>query len=149
MIAPRSRSLPGLALAVTYRQLETAANSDRDQPLLSNCRAERDDLLSISSEMFKRHALAFLQNHINVFPGRRRPPETPSRRNPGSPGEIIENRSTRSDPGIVGYVEALAASAKGNHFDMAKISTGSSACVLSNSRIAEIDEHTSKRSPLR
>ena len=99
--------------------------------------------------MFKRHALAFLQNHINVFPERRRPPETPSRRNPGSPGEIIENRPTRSDPRIVGYVKALAASAKGNHFNMTKIPTGSSARVLPDSCVAEIDEHTPKRSPLR
>ena len=97
--------------------------------------------------MFKRHALAFLQNYINVFPDRRRPPETPSRRNPGSPGEIIENGPTRRDPGIVGYVKPLTASAKCNHFDMAKISTGSSTRVLSDSRIAEIDEHTPKRSP--
>ena len=99
--------------------------------------------------MLQSHALAFLQDQIDIFPDRRRLPKTSSWRDPGPSGKIVEDCPTRSDPGIVGYVKALAASAKGNHLDVAKISTGSSARVFPDSRIAEIDEHTPQRSPVR
>ena len=139
----------GALLTVTFRRSEAAATSYRGKSLLTNSRTERHYLLSVPLEMLQSHALAFLKNRSDVFTRRRRLPKTPSWRDPGPPGEIVENRTARNDPGIVGYVKALAASAKGNHFNMTKIPTGSSARVLPDSCVAEIDEHTPKRSPLR
>jgi len=85
--------------------------SYRRQSLLTDSRTERHDLLSISPEMLQSHALAFLQNRIDVFAHRRRAPKTSSWRNPGTPGEIVGNRPAGRHAGIVGYVQPLAAHA--------------------------------------
>lgn len=106
-------------------------------------------MLSISPEMLQSHAFAFLENQIDVFANRRHAPKTSPWRNPGTPGEIVGNRATGGHAGIVGYVKPLAARAKGDHLDMAEISTWSSPGALADPRIAKIDEYTAKRSAVR
>jgi len=145
---PCGAGLAGLSSRRPSDGQRPAATSYCRESLLTNSRTERHDLLSISPEMLQSHALAFLQNRIDVFGHRRRPPKTSSRRDPGTTSEIIRNRSAGRHARVVGDVEPLAAPAKGNHFNVAEISTGGAARQLPDSRIAEIDEHTSQRSPL-
>ena len=115
--------------------------------LLQGCGSESRQLRAV--EVFDGHVQALLHNRFNLLLHRGRRPDRPPGREPRAAGKIVSYGSSGRNARAIRDIEPLSVRIEGNHLNVAVVAAGGSAQPFSNTRIAQINEHTSEWSLVR